>query len=262
MSKTSGGDGMVPGDWKPETWEDGVPRVRDVDLAERAGMKAPRQVRELIKRNRAELEAHGALSMRRTVRRISKPNGGEELREVKEFWLNRLQAAALVPRMSTPKAMEFRIALVRAVFGEDARVDPRAPGYQLFARMLRFQAAKSRRKFWSEEIVTSLCTTYKIQRRAQELPAPLLGVIGWIYRTVLTPQVYAEMKARNPRGSERDLHYEWWTDELRGLLDDDVNVIRALSNTSASAEDFKAKMMAHYKRALLQLPLGSAPGLA
>lgn len=183
--------------------------------------------------------------------------GGERFYNVNEFWLNKRQALALVILLRTAKAEDVRVAVVESVFAAGAPFDPSDPEYRLLARMLRFQAAKTRRCFWSDEIVSSLCTTYKIQRKAQELPAPLLGVIGWIYRTVLSPKVYAEMKARNPRGSDRDLHYEWWTDELRGLLDDDVNVIRALSNTSASADDFKAKMLAHYRRALLQLPLGA-----
>jgi len=130
------------------------------------------------------------------------------------------------------------------------------PGSELMDRMLRFHAAKSRRNFWSEEIVGSLCKTYGIQRKAQELPAPLLGVIGWIYRVVLRPEVYAEMKARNPRRPDREMHYEWWTDELKGMLDDDINVIRALSNTSAGKEDFKRRMLAHYRREPYQLKLG------
>jgi hypothetical protein len=51
--------------------------------------------------------------MRRTVRRISKPNGGAELREVEEPMLNEAQAIHLVALMRTEKAAEIRGALVR-----------------------------------------------------------------------------------------------------------------------------------------------------
>lgn len=126
----------------------------------------------------------------------------------------------------------------------------------LLERMLRFQAAKNSRTLWQDEIVTSLCKTYRIQQSVRGgVPAVMLGVIGWIYRVVLEPHVYAEMKARNPRRKGRDMHYQWWTDELRGLLDDDINVIRALSNTSADRNDFKRRMLAHYRRDALQLNL-------
>lgn len=244
--------------WCAEVDAEGEPRVRDVDLAQRAGMANARDIRSHIKTHREELEEHGALVVRRQRRRTQMP-GGNAFREVEvdEFWLNESQACALVMLLRTPKARELRVAVVRA-FMAARSFDPKVPGAQLMARMLRFQAAKSSRKLWQEEIVASLCQTYGITRTAKGLPAPLMGVIGWIYRVVLTPEVYAEMKARNPRGADRDLHYEWWTDELRGLLDDDVNVIRALSSTSSGKADFKRRLLAHYRREPLQLGISGA----
>lgn len=244
--------------WCAEVDAEGEPRVRDIDLAERAGMANARDIRSHIKTHREELEEHGPLVVRRQRRRTQMP-GGNAFREVDvdEYWLNESQACALVMLLRTAKARELRVAVVRA-FMAARSLDPRVPGAQLMARMLRFQAAKSSRKLWQEEIVASLCQTYGITRTAKGLPAPLMGVIGWIYRVVLTPEVYAEMKERNPRGADRDLHYEWWTDELRGLLDDDVNVIRALSSTSSGKEDFKRRMLAHYRREPLQLGISGA----
>lgn len=251
--------------WCAEVDAEGEPRVRDVDLAQRAGMANARDIRSHIKTHREELEEHGALVVRRQRRRTQMP-GGNAFREVEvdEFWLNESQACALVMLLRTPKARELRVAVVRA-FMAARTFDPKVPGAQLMARMLRFQAAKSSRKLWGELIVASLCRTYGITRpilpgqtEPRGVPAPLLGVIGWIYRVVLTPEVYAEMKARNPRGSKRDLHYTWWTDELRGLLDDDVNVIRALSSTSSGPADFKRRMLAHYRREPLQLGISGA----
>ena len=242
--------------WCAEVDADGEPRVRDIDLAERAGMAQARDIRKVIAANREELEEHGALRVHR-ARNAVRAGFGTRTAEVDETWLNESQACALVMLLRTPKARELRVAVVRA-FMAARSFDPKVPGAQLMARMLRFQAAKSSRKLWQEEIVASLCQTYGITRTAKGLPAPLMGVIGWIYRVVLTPEVYAEMKARNPRGADRDLHYEWWTDELRGLLDDDVNVIRALSSTSSGKADFKRRLLAHYRREPLQLGISGA----
>lgn len=250
--------------WCAEVDAEGEPRVRDIDLAERAGMAQPRNVRALIRANMEELQEHGRIVERtRRVRSGSLAGSGAQEREVAEFWLNESQACALVMLLRTPKARELRVAVVRA-FMAARTFDPKVPGAQLMARMLRFQAAKSSRKLWGEEIAASLCQTFSIPRpilpghSKPRFPAPLRGVIGWIYRVVLTPEVYAEMKARNPGGPDRDLHYTWWTDELRGLIDDDINVIRALSSTSSGPADFKRRMLAHYRREPLQLGIDGA----
>ena len=89
------------------------PRVRDAELAARVGMAEPRKVRRVIAKHRTELEAHGAIDMRARRARISKPNGGFELRTISECWLNEPQAMALVAHLRTPKALELRIALVK-----------------------------------------------------------------------------------------------------------------------------------------------------
>ena len=56
-------------------------------------------MKKLIDRNREELEQHGEIHMRRTVRRTSMPRGGVELREVETPMLNEWQAVALLAHM-------------------------------------------------------------------------------------------------------------------------------------------------------------------
>ncbi len=92
---------------------DEEPRVRDVDLAERAGLKQPRDIRKVIERCREELEEFGALDMRVHCARISKPRGGFEEREVREFWLTEHQALAVLLQLRTPQARRLRGVLVR-----------------------------------------------------------------------------------------------------------------------------------------------------
>lgn len=98
-------------------WEvlvDGEPRVRDVDLAERAGMAQPRDVRRIIQKRRAVLEAHGALTERaRRARSGILEGSGPQERMVSEYWLTEHQAYALVFYLRTPKATELQVAIVR-----------------------------------------------------------------------------------------------------------------------------------------------------
>jgi len=86
------------------------PRVRDLDIAERAGLEKPRNIRATIKANRAELEAHGPLLD------LPAPRANGAGRPGKEFWLNEDQACALVILLRTPVARDLRVALVR-LFG-------------------------------------------------------------------------------------------------------------------------------------------------
>ncbi len=97
--------------WAVEVNE-GEPRIRDIDLAERAGLKQPRNIRTLIERCREELEDFGRLDMRIRRVRISKPRGGYEEREVAEFWLNEHQATTILVQLRTPQVRRLRAAVV------------------------------------------------------------------------------------------------------------------------------------------------------
>jgi hypothetical protein len=79
-------------------------RIQDVRIGERLGFDRPRKIRELIERNKEELETYGALA----------PHGGAQLREngativVDEFWLNEPQTLLLCMFSRTEKAAEVR----------------------------------------------------------------------------------------------------------------------------------------------------------
>lgn len=100
--------------WDLEVGSDGERRVLDVAIGARAGLARPRLVREVIRRNVAELEAHGDLCRRQRQNSESLENARG--RPAMEYLLNEDQAVALVALLRTPKARELRIALVR-VFG-------------------------------------------------------------------------------------------------------------------------------------------------
>lgn len=55
---------------------------------------------------------------------------------------------------------------------------------ELFAKALRDEASAWRRT-WKDEVVDALCRTFHIQRKGREFPAPLMGVVGKLYRTLI-----------------------------------------------------------------------------
>ncbi len=88
---------------------EGEPRVRDIDLGERLGFERPRVIRELIERNKAEVESFG-LAPRRTAPITS---GKGRVTEVQEYWLNEEQALLVATISNAPKAPQVRAMLIR-----------------------------------------------------------------------------------------------------------------------------------------------------
>lgn len=85
---------------------DNEPRVHDIDLAEKLDFSAPRQIRELIARNRDELEAYGGLSCRTT-------NPGKQGgRPSQAYYLNEGQALVICALSRTAKAAAVRKMLI------------------------------------------------------------------------------------------------------------------------------------------------------
>jgi hypothetical protein len=72
--------------------------VLDLRLAERLGYEALRQIRELIERNRSELERYGII---RTARKIQRGRGRPAL----EYYLTEAQALLLCALSKTERAL-------------------------------------------------------------------------------------------------------------------------------------------------------------
>lgn len=93
-----------------ERFEDGVVRVRDVDVAELLGYERPRKVRELIERNMAFLSG---IHVRPTVGRTSMPNGGTREKEVNEYWLTEVNALYIAAKSDTDLARAGTLKLIQ-----------------------------------------------------------------------------------------------------------------------------------------------------
>lgn len=94
-------------------FEDGIWRIRDIELAIYLGLSQPRDLRKRIKRDLAALEELGEIK-RATVARL----GGE----ADEFWLDRKQAVFIAARGETPKADEVLIMLVEHFYAVERGV--------------------------------------------------------------------------------------------------------------------------------------------
>lgn len=98
------------------------PRVRDLDLGERAGLKVPRDIRRTIKAALADnaiLPAndgvgatHAVPSAWSVTESVPRPNGGG-LQDVEVFYLNEEAALVVLTRLRTKLAVEVTKALVR-----------------------------------------------------------------------------------------------------------------------------------------------------
>lgn len=91
------------------------PRVSAFEIAKRAGLAAPRNIKKLVDENIEELQSHGPIPMRTQVMRIEKTGAikGVELREVETPMLSEAQAMNLVALMRTSRASELRVALIK-----------------------------------------------------------------------------------------------------------------------------------------------------
>jgi len=107
----------------------------------------------------------------------------------------------------------------------------------IFARALRDKPAQWARA-WQDDVIDALCRTFRIQRLGKEFPAPLMGVVGKLYRTLLGADVYDELRRRNPPGEDRDIHTQWMSDEVLAAMRDHMGVIRAFAMVCDSKLQF------------------------
>ena len=92
-------------------------------------------------------------------------------------------------------------------------------------------------RFWPADVVREMCRTFRI-RQEQAFPAPLLGVIGKLYRERFGDDGHDELLRINPPGRDRNMHHQHFTDELFGFIQTDMGAIRALLMASSSKAQF------------------------
>ncbi len=114
------------------------PRVLDTLIAERLGFSRFYKIRELIDRNKEELETYGTLATRQTESRGQSYN---------EYWLNEAQALLICTFARTAKAALVRKALIDAyqAYRRDPNAQAAKPAPQVEAKPAALPAAPRRR---------------------------------------------------------------------------------------------------------------------
>lgn len=150
---------------------DGEPRVLDVQIAERAGLERPRSIRHVIKRNQAEMLAHGSLAT---------AIGNGEGRNSNEFWLNEAQAISLTALLRTEAGRKARIVLVKAFVAQRRETIPTLP--------VVAEIANAARMGDSPEMKAQMVGACVMAARAAR--TPLRKVHGFIRRTYRVSSPY------------------------------------------------------------------------
>lgn len=261
-----------------ERFEDGVVRVRDVDVAELLGYERPRKVRELIERNMAFLSG---ISMRPTVGRIEKRVGnkviGHEDRAVNEYWLTEVNALYIAAKSDTDLARAGTLKLIQEFIALKELVAERAnkvstilglaPGLAKF--LLRPKAAEWRECF-TEDFVRSICRLYgqpyvgRRDEKGQAIRDPrFLGNIQkMIYEYVCGKEAYRALKNRADDEGVRlhqilqedpNTYFRLQLDVVQGFAD--MAADQSGLSVEGRVDIFWSRMRRQYRGAPLQIVL-------
>ncbi len=122
----------------------------------------------------------------------------------------------------------------------------------LFERLFRKQIADWSIK-WKPSLIMAMCKLYGHPYDGGRIPHWLSSPMSMIYETVLGEDGYAELKRRNKEPRFGSNHHQFLTDEVQGLLDDDLRTIELLANQSGSPDEFRRRLFSHYRKQPLQL---------
>jgi hypothetical protein len=176
-------------------FQDGQPRVRDVDLAEWLGYKNPVDIRGLIRRNRKEIEAFGIIC---TVQKIHDGAG----RPAEEFWLTEDQSIAVSQLSEGPRASQVRVALRKMYKAyRDGKLQPldhqTAVFMQVAADRIIAPILAEQRAF-HEQVLNRMDAT---DRRVATIHGQMLNIQG-------TVEDLASKQRKLPRSGDRALLVE------------------------------------------------------
>lgn len=108
---------------------------------------------------------------------------------------------------------------------------------------------------WTPEVVGALCKVFRAPYDGKGFPKWLAGVAGEVYDIVLGAEVHGEVRRLNPDRPDRDKHHQFFQDELRTIAREDLLMVKAIADQSASKSDFWQRLRRHYHGTSLQLPL-------
>lgn len=109
---------------------------------------------------------------------------------------------------------------------------------------------------WRQEVSKSLAPLYGQSVDPTRFPVWMCGLINRIYTLLFGEETMDEARRRRgPHTGKGNLLQQWFTDESRQYLRDNIHVVLALAQTSSSSDDFWSKLRAVFGKSMLQLPL-------
>lgn len=241
--------------------KDGELRVRDVDLAARAGLSRPRDVRKLIAEHREELEENGPL-MPRARRARGRNQHGETSAEqvVEEFWLNEAQAYNLVALMAkAPMARKLRPLMARVFTAARRQAEANAQGSAPFFRrlinaILLPKPSEEWELMFPNTLVHELCRLDEHPWDGGPHPRHLASTNRKIYDKIFSTWVGRELKKINPNPHQGSAHHQHLTPEARDHLRTQLGIVETIARQSFSKADFWNRMDREYGGGMLQVP--------
>jgi len=240
-----------------DDFDDKVPRVRDIDVGESLGMAQPRDIRRTIEKYADDLKDFGELRVWRAHRARETRSRGGHKGGVNEYWLNKDQAVFVAGRSDTELGRKTYKLLVKAFGVFERMVFERIPP------LLRAEFAPWS-KTWQDDLMKELCAL-KGEIFTGKHPRWGARPNSVIYECLLGKEVYAQLKAQNPKPSRGHNHHQMITPEYRDAFEKQLGIVTALAATSTSLADLESRLRWLYQKKPLQLPLWAArrmPSLA
>lgn len=241
------------------TCEDGVPRMRDTDLAERLGYERPRKIRDLIDRLVRETELEG-VHVRPAVGQNSESLGKPAGRPATEYWLDREQCWLVCMHSDAPNAKPIRklIARVFDLFIVESAKHQRASN-AIWSRVLDALLAPKPADWelcFHDSLVREIAALDGYTWNGGRHPRYLRSTNRKIYDAIFSTEFGRVLKARCPNPQKGDNFSQQLTPEARDYLRAQLRVVEAVARQSAGKDDFWCRMEREYAGGLLQLPLG------
>jgi len=127
---------------------------------------------------------------------------------------------------------------------------------KLFDRLLRPAPAPWERMF-QHSLIVALCKLDRVDWEGGRHPRHLASTQKRIYDMLVSPEVGAELRRRNPQPHHGSNHHQILTDDAKENFRQQLAIVEVIANQSHSKADFWARMERQYGSGLLQL---SIPG--
>ncbi|MGE0322253.1 MAG: hypothetical protein AB7K71_10720 [Polyangiaceae bacterium] len=226
---------------------DGIPRVRDLDLAKWLGFSVPYDIRKLVRR----YAGRGFFNHSKLFAIVAKSSHG---RRGTEYWLTEEQALFIAAKTEQPRGVELLEELILC-FMEARRRHGRPLNYDRL--LFQLEERRAWESFWDDGTIVSICKLYRWPTHGStgSIYQPLSGVMNRLYRLLLGDVLVDEIKRRNPNPAKGHNHHQLLQDKLRERCGEDLRLVKIFADQSATPAEWWNRLEYHFRRDPLQLGL-------